>query len=248
LVAVKKLQKERPEADALDGLKIKTSGSSWVLIRVSNTEDGVRVRLIKHVPVARGLGGGSSDAAIALLGVQKLARRLLPPEELLDIAAGLGADVPFFLYGGRALGVGRGEEIYPLPEVPKRWLAVVSPSGIGISTRQAYAWASSELTKRGRTPKLRRFCALCWSNQGTVLGNDFEAAVFRRHPRLARIKRALFRHGAAEVALAGSGSAVFGVFPSPAKSRRAAMQFPNDQVFVVETLSREEYRRALALP
>ncbi len=208
---------------------------------------GVHVRLTKRIPVARGLGGGSSDAAVALLGVQRLARRELPREELLEMASRLGADVPFFLFGGRALGVGRGEEIYPLPEVGKRWLAVVSPADIAVNTRQAYAWFSSELTKRRRPPTLNRFCALCWSDQGTVLSNDFEGAVFRRHPRLARIKRALFRHGAAEVALAGSGSAVFGVFPSPAKSRRAALQFPNDQVFVAETLSREEYRRALAL-
>ncbi len=102
------------------------------------------------------------------------------------------------------------------------------------------------MTKRRAESTLKRFCALCWSEQGDVLRNDFEEAVFGHHPRLARIKRVLLRHGAAEAALAGSGSAVFGIFPTPAKARRAALQFPNDQVFVVETLSRDEYRRALA--
>jgi 4-diphosphocytidyl-2-C-methyl-D-erythritol kinase len=208
--------------------------------------NGVRIRLEKDIPVERGLGGGSSDAAVSLLGVLRLARRKLPIEELLALAASLGSDVPFFLFGGRALGVGRGEEIYPLPAEPKRAVVVVSPAGVAVSTRQAYRWMSSGLTKNPLESTLKRFCALCWSEQGGPLRNDFERAVFQHHPRLARIKRALLRHGAAEAALAGSGSAVFGIFPTPAKARRAAQQFPNDQVFAVETLSRDEYRRALA--
>jgi 4-diphosphocytidyl-2-C-methyl-D-erythritol kinase len=207
---------------------------------------GVGIRLEKRIPVQRGLGGGSSDAAVALLGVMKLAGRTLPVEELLEMAAALGSDVPFFLLGGRALGAGRGQEIYPLPETPPLTLLVVSAKNVAVSTRQAYGWLSSRLTKQRLESTLKRFCALCWNQQGVLLHNDFEGVVFRRHPRLARIKRALFLHGAAEVALAGSGSAVFGVFPSPAKARRAAQQFPNDQVFVVKTLSRKEYRRALA--
>jgi 4-diphosphocytidyl-2-C-methyl-D-erythritol kinase len=208
---------------------------------------GVRVRLEKRIPVARGLGGGSSDAAVALLGVERLARRAIPPERRFAIAAELGSDVPFFLRGGRALGVGRGEEIYPLPESPKRSVVVVSPGGIGVSTRDAYAWLarSARLTKPGAISKINSFCALCWSGQGSIIENDFEAPVFRRHPRLARLKRALLEHGAAGAALAGSGSAVFGIFPSPAHARRAASLFPFDQVFITETVSREEYRRAL---
>jgi 4-diphosphocytidyl-2-C-methyl-D-erythritol kinase len=207
---------------------------------------GVSIRLEKRIPVERGLGGGSSDAAVTLLGVMRLARRELPAEELLSLAAKLGSDVPFFLFGGRALGIGRGDEIYPLPEAPKRAVLLISPASISVSTREAYKWVAAGLTKNREDSRLKRFCALCWSEQGGPLGNDFEGVVFRRHPRLARIKRALLRYGAAEAALAGSGSAVFGIFPTPAKARRAAQQFPNDQVFVAETLSRDEYRRALA--
>jgi len=208
---------------------------------------GVGVRLEKRIPVARGLGGGSSDAAVALLGVERLAGRALEPARRFEIAAELGSDVPFFLFGGRALGVGRGEEVYPLPEAPKRMVVVVSPAGIAVSTREAYQWLRAPaLTSRGSDRKLRCFCALCWSGQGS-LENDFEAAVFRRYPRLARIKRAFLEHGAAGVALAGSGSAVFAVFQTPAQARRAAIMFPDDQVFITETVSREEYRRALGL-
>jgi 4-diphosphocytidyl-2-C-methyl-D-erythritol kinase len=205
---------------------------------------GIRARLEKQIPVARGLGGGSSDAAAAMVGLLRLTRRKIRLARLVEMAAGLGADVPFFLFGGRALGVGRGDEIYPLPDGPKRWAVVVSPTGIGVSTRDAYRWVRARLTKRARTPTLWSFCALCWSPQEGGAPNDFEVSVFQRHPRLRRIKRDLLQRGAAEAALAGSGSAVFGIFPNPAQARRAAQGFPGDQVFVVETLSREEYRRA----
>jgi 4-diphosphocytidyl-2C-methyl-D-erythritol kinase len=101
------------------------------------------------------------------------------------------------------------------------------------------------LTKSPTHPKLWKFCALCWSAQGSGLSNDFERAVFQRHPRLDQIKRALLRGGAAEASLAGSGSAVFGVFPNPAMARRAAVGFPHEQTFVCETLSRDRYLRAI---
>lgn len=206
---------------------------------------GVQAHLEKRIPIARGLGGGSSDAAAALLGLLHLTRQRLSLERLVEIAASLGADVPFFLFGGRALGVGRGDEIYPLPDDRKRSVVVVSPRDIAVSTGEAYARLDSRLTKGRAASRLWSFCALCWSAQETSLANDFEGTVFRRHPRLAKLKRGLLRRGAAEAALAGSGSAVFGIFRSPAQARRAAQGFPKDQVFIVETLAREEYRRAM---
>jgi len=214
------------------------------LRRELRLRQGIRALVVKRIPVARGLGGGSSDAAAALMGLLRLTRRRLPAARLVEIAAGLGADVPFFLFGGRALGVGRGDEVYPLPDARRRTIVVVSPHNIGVRTKDAYRWASRGLTKQRTPRKLWSFRALCWSPQGGALSNDFEAAVFPRHPRLRSIKRALLRRGAVEATLAGSGSAVFGVFPSPAQARRAAKGFPQDQVFVTETLSREDYRRA----
>ena len=208
---------------------------------------GVRAILTKRIPVGRGLGGGSSDAAAALLGLLRLTGKRIAAERLLEIASGLGADVPFFLHGGRALGIGRGTEIYPLPDAPARHLLVVSPHDIAVPTKDAYQWLSEELTKGDDPTKLMRFCALCWSPQGGALSNDFEAAVFPRYPRLAAIKRELLQQGAAEASLAGSGSAVFGVYQHPAKARRAARAFPKDQVFLCTTLSRAEYRRKMGV-
>jgi len=205
---------------------------------------GIHARLEKRIPVARGLGGGSSDAAAALIGMVRLTKKKLPLARLIEIAAGLGADVPFFLFGGRALGVNRGDEIYPLADTPKRSIVVVSPRGIGVSTKEAYQWVSAELTNRAKAPNIFEFCALCWSGRGGV-SNDFEGPVFHHHPRLGEIRDALLERGAAEAALAGSGSAVFGVFRNPAQARRAARAFPEDSVFAVETLSRENYGRAM---
>ena len=209
---------------------------------------GIHARLEKLIPVARGLGGGSSDAATALIAMLHLTGRNLPLARLIELAAGLGADVPFFLFGGRSLGVNRGDEIYPLPDERKHWAVVVSPRGIAVSTRDAFKWVSLELTKHKTPRKIFSFCALCWSRQDTALENDFEAPVFRRHPRLGEIHRGLLQRGATRAALAGSGSAVFGLFRSPAQARRTAVSFPEDQVFVVETLAREEYVRALRSP
>jgi len=206
---------------------------------------GVRVVLRKRIPVARGLGGGSSDAAATLAGVLRLSGRRIAPGRLLEIAASLGADVPFFLLGGRALGTGRGDEIYPLPDMAPRPVLVVSPSGIAVSTPDAYRWLKRGLTKAQTPFKLWSFCALCWSPQESSLANDFEDPVFRRHPRLGRIRRALLQQGAVEAALAGSGSAVFGLFRNPAQARRSARMFPEDEVFLCRTLSRKAHVRAL---
>jgi 4-diphosphocytidyl-2-C-methyl-D-erythritol kinase len=208
-------------------------------------QGNVSAHLEKKIPVERGMGGGSSDAAAAMIGMLRLTGAKVPLARLMEIAAGLGADVPFFLFGGRALAVNRGDEIYPLPNSPKQTIVVVSPRDIGVSTKDAFQWISAELTKRPEPPKIWGFCALCWSRQGAGLSNDFEGPVFHRHPRLEEIRDGLLKRGAADAALAGSGSAVFGIFRNPARARRAARAFPEDSVFVVETLSREDYGRAL---
>ena len=211
---------------------------------------GVEIVLKKTIPAGGGLGGGSSDAAAAMLGYLRLTGKKLEKARLTEIAASLGADVPFFFFGGRALGVSKGDEIYPLTDIPKLHVLVVAPKEIHVPTADAYRWLKAKplgLTKPATNSKLLEFCALCWSAQGSGLSNDFEGAVFRRHPRLDQIKRALLQRGATEASLAGSGSAVFGVFPSPAKARRAAVGFPHDQTFVCETFSRERYARRMRI-
>lgn len=218
------------------------------LRRELKIRSGVKIHLKKTIPAGRGMGGGSSNAAAALLGYLRFTGRTVPQPRLLEIASSLGADVPFFLHGGCALGIGRGDEIYPLPDLPKLSILIVSPRNIHVPTLDAYRWLNSgplPLTKGFANPKLWEFCALCWSPQGSGLSNDFERPVFRRHARLAQIKRALLQRGASEASLAGSGSAVFGVFPSPAMARRAAVGFPDDQTFVCESLSRDRYVRKM---
>ena len=210
---------------------------------------GVEILLEKKIPAGRGLGGGSSDAAAALLGYLQFSKKKLPRPQLMAIAATLGADVPFFLFGGRALGIGKGDEIYPLLDLKTQSLLIVSPRDIHVPTPDAYQWLSApsldSLTKSAAAHKLNEFCALCWSTQLSGLSNDFEAAVFRRHPRLNEIRGNLLHRGASEALLAGSGSAVFGVFPSPAKARRAVVGFPHDQAFVCETISRPKYAQRM---
>jgi 4-diphosphocytidyl-2-C-methyl-D-erythritol kinase len=209
---------------------------------------GVRAVLTKRIPVGRGMGGGSSDAAAALIGLLRLAGKRMGLAQLTEIASSLGADVPFFLHGGRALGISRGNEIYPLPDRSRSSILIVSPREIAVPTRDAYQWMGQRLTKGPDASKLWRFCALCWSPQEDHLSNDFEEVVFQRHPRLVAIKRELLRQGAAGASLAGSGSAVFGIFTNPAMARRTAQAFPKDQVFVCSTLSRAEYRRKMGGP
>ena len=219
------------------------------LRRECKVRSGADIVLEKRIPAGRGLGGGSSDAAAALLGYLQFTRKKVATERLMEIAASLGADVPFFLHGGRALGIGKGDEIYPLPDISRLSLLIVSPKEIHVPTPDAYRWLHApelaSLTKYAANHKLYEFCALCWSAQEVCLGNDFEEAVFRRHPRLKQIRRVLLQGGASEALLAGSGSAVFGVFPSPAKARRAAVGFPYDQTFVCESISRSRYARLM---
>jgi 4-diphosphocytidyl-2-C-methyl-D-erythritol kinase len=212
---------------------------------------GVELELHKTIPSGGGLGGGSSNAAAALFGYLQLIGRKLPMAVLIELAASLGADVPIFLFGGRALGAGRGDEIYPLPDIAKLALLIVAPRDIRVPTPDAFRWLNAPLrdaatlTKLAADPKLWEFCALSWSAQGNGLSNDFEKPVFKRYNRLDQIKRVLLQKGAAEASLAGSGSAVFGVFPSPTMARRAAVGFPHDLTFVCETISRDRYFRAV---
>ena len=143
----------------------------------------------RKFPWRAGLGGGSSDAAAAIDRHDAPDRKQSAAgERLMEIAAGLGADVPFFLFGGRALAVNRGDEIYPVEDGPKRTVVVVSPKGIGVSTKDAYQWLSAELTRSERNPIESGGSALCAGAGRRRLSNDFEGPVFSRHPRLGEIR------------------------------------------------------------
>ena len=217
----------------------------------------VRLTLYKRIPPGSGLGGGSSDAAAVLRALPSLLGRPLAPERRLALAAELGADVPFFLVGGQAIGLGRGTEVSPLPDVPALPVVVVHP-GLHISTADAYRrldqarshaepLGSLALTTATADHTIGDFSALVSSRRWDRLENDFEPVVFSTYPELARLKTALTRAGASAALLAGSGSAVFGIFDSRAVARCAAVRlrrrWPRWQVWVTRTVTRRQLAR-----
>jgi 4-diphosphocytidyl-2-C-methyl-D-erythritol kinase len=217
----------------------------------------LRMRLTKRIPMGGGLGGGSSDAAAVLLAVPVLARRVLPLEETMRIAQSLGSDVPFFLLGGAAVGAGRGEELYPLPDLAPEPLLVIVPE-VRVSTAEAY-----RALGRGSSPVdpsgLASFRSYVWTLEqkrsaaaaGEFSGNDFESIVFERHPQLGRIRARLAKLGAAQARLTGSGSALIALFHSTAERRRAEeaierdRAFRNCRVLRAKLINRRSYRRML---
>ncbi|NWF84935.1 MAG: 4-(cytidine 5'-diphospho)-2-C-methyl-D-erythritol kinase [Bryobacteraceae bacterium] len=208
----------------------------------------LRVVLRKKIPMGGGLGGGSTDAAATLLSLAGLCGKKAPMEALARLAAALGSDVPFFLYGGAALGLGRGEELYPLPE-PGAWPVLILAPPIHVSTPAAYrALGRAELTSGAGLPKLDSFQAFVWSGlAGPLAENDFEGPVFRLHPELKRWRDELIRHGAQAARLSGSGAALYGVFPDRAKLQGALPRFRTEplQIFRTRFLTRAQYRLRL---
>ena len=211
---------------------------------------GARVTLEKRIPAQAGLGGGSADAAVALLGLARLWRLAPGPAELAELGARLGADVPFFLTGGTALGTGTGTTITALEDAPARHLVVVTP-GVKVSTAEAYeALNAPALTKVEGAANLSVSRAGSGISGSTceALRNDFEAVVFQLHPEIGRAREALLGAGARGALLSGSGSSVFGFFDSEGEAERAQRALgpgTGRRVFACATLSRAEYSRAL---
>jgi 4-diphosphocytidyl-2-C-methyl-D-erythritol kinase len=198
----------------------------------------VRIKVTKSVPIGRGLGGGSADAAATFIGLQRIYKRSLPFEEIPTVLRALGSDVPFFTLGGRASGVGRGDEVYKLEDSTDYWLLVVDPD-VMINTKEAYSW----LTVPDKSNIIGSFCATSGSGCETdVWTNDFEGPVFQRYPQLARIKDELLQAGAYRAALSGSGSAIFGQFQMVSEAARAASLLGSRfRVKVTKPLPRWEY-------
>jgi 4-diphosphocytidyl-2-C-methyl-D-erythritol kinase len=205
----------------------------------------VRFGLTKRIPVGAGLGGGSSDAAAVLLALPVLAGKNVLLEELIELAAELGSDVPFFLLGGRAVALGRGTELYPLPERRSGPALLVAPE-LHISTAEAYRALGRELTSGPPQSMISSFQSCIWQEiEGPPerLGeNDFEALVLERHPGLKSLRRKLEKLGASPAMLSGSGSALFGVFDSRQALERARRSFQKEKVFPISLVSRARYR------
>ncbi len=209
---------------------------------------GATIVLKKRIPAGAGLGGGSGNAAAALLALCRLWEIDLPEPKLQSLAAELGSDVPFFLHGGLAVGSGRGEKIDSLPDIPSRHLAVIFP-GIRVPTAEAYRSLNLGLTSESEDNRIHRFCSRINENKRYPAGifNDFEASILPAYPPIREALEYLRHQGATGTLLSGSGSAVFGFFPSEesalAVSHAAARE--SWRVFPAKTLSRTEYLHSM---
>jgi len=207
---------------------------------------GARMRLEKRIPWQAGLGGGSSNAAVTLIGLCHLWKIETSSTELSEIASTLGADVPFFLYGGTARCRGIGSQVTPLPDGDEKFLLILKPKA-SVSTAQAYqALNAASLTTLSDDTILSGSPAP--RDRDNVRANDFEPVVFRLWPEIERSKAALTKAGALSAMLAGSGAAVFGIFDNREAQERAIQAIdlePGWRVFPCTTVGRDQYRRAM---
>jgi 4-diphosphocytidyl-2-C-methyl-D-erythritol kinase len=205
--------------------------AAQLIFKKARKPQAVHIHLQKKIPVGAGLGGGSTDAAATLVGLNRLLRLRLSVARLEKMALSLGADVPFFIRARPARARGVGEKLSRLSGLPRVWFVIAYP-GFPVSTASVYRNVTLKLTKTtvntSITTSLNSFDKL-----SSLLENDLESVTLRRYPEIGVLKQKLLREGAPRVLMAGSGSAVFGIFAS----RRAALT-------VFERLRKEEGTRA----
>lgn len=198
---------------------------------------GIDVQLEKRIPMGGGLGGGSSDAAATLKALNHLWGNRLTHKELFRLAGEIGSDVPFFLMGGTALGLGRGEELEPVSLENDYWIVLLLPN-VSISTAWAYRQAKIPLTKDGKIVTFRAlFEKGTLQSFRTKLINEFEEVVFERHPQLRSLKNGLYKEGAFYASMSGSGSTIYGLFYQE-REARAAVKFFSSMEDVTACLSK----------
>ena len=211
---------------------------------------GAKIHLEKKIPAPGGLGGGSSNAAAALFGLRKLWNLEIPLDELAEIGAVLGSDVPFFLRGGTAIGTGRGTEIEPIEDFKESCLLIVTPN-VDVPTRDAFALINAARLTNFEPKSILQICRNAAEKlklKQFELINDFERSVFALMPEIEKVKQTLLDSGARAALLSGSGASVYAVFENK-ETRQATIKaiehFDNNwRLFAVATISREEYRAA----
>ena len=204
----------------------------------------LRVRITKRIPLEAGLGGGSSDAAAMLRLLARAWKLTVDRDDLREIAASLGADVPYFLDGGTVLGLERGDLLFTLEDLPPAWVVIEVPP-FGVRTKDAYAWWDRQKRadpshSKGRSPD---FLAAALSLPATEVRNDLQRPVADHHTEIKRIVSALWRNGAEYAAMSGSGSAVFGLFRSRSAAGRCVSTSARTgrRVVLTRTVGRREY-------
>ncbi len=207
---------------------------------------GVRLSLEKSIPAAAGLGGASADAAAALVGLHAVWGGRLPDGRLAELAAEIGSDVAFFLVGGTALALGRGEEILPLLDATPLRVTIIKPA-FEVSTPDAYGWFDDDARRASRNDAMAPAVDVGWPTGLLALRNDLQPAVARRHPPIGEMLEALRAAGVEAALMSGSGSAVYGL-AGPAGGRLARrLARPGWQVISTRTLSRRAARRRVGL-
>ncbi len=213
-----------------------------------------RLRITKRIPMQGGLGGGSADGAAALVGWNRLWGAGLTGPRLERLAVRLGADVPFFLLGGTALGLNRGDELQPLDDLPARWTVLVFPP-FGVSTPEAFRWWDEDRRRPAAEAPGTAAAPLATGIAPEADGakteefpgvNDLEPPVSRRHPEVRDIRCRLEQAGAEQAAMTGSGSTVFGLFTgeTTARAAAAALGAAGWRTLVTRTATRDEARIA----
>jgi len=231
------------------GLRIPGPGPNivehaWSLLeqeRLLPPKAGVAVLLTKRIPAGGGLGGGSSDAAGFLVGVDRLFGLGLEKSTLERLCASLGADVSFLLRGGTARATGRGDQVRHLCPIPPAWVVLATPP-VAISTTWAYAQVRNRLTPKGSGATLLTAAIATddWDGVGEAMRNDFEDVILPRFPEIAEMKRLLRENGAIVAQVSGSGSSVFGIARTREDANRAANSVDRfaAEIRVVRTLER----------
>ena len=251
-IEIRKIRRASKKKEAADGLIRVTCDHPLVpggekniahraarqLMQRARSEQPVHIHIRKHIPVGAGLGGGSTDAAATLIGLNRLLRLRLSTAELEEIALSVGADVPFFIRARPARARGIGERLYPIRKLAHFWLVIVYP-GFPISTARVFNNYRSKLTKplvnTSIPSSLKSFDKLAG-----LLFNDLESVTFGWYPSLSLIKARLLHEGAAGGLMSGSGSSVFGVFASKRQAARALRQLRKEEgatAFLVHALS-----------
>jgi 4-diphosphocytidyl-2-C-methyl-D-erythritol kinase len=205
------------------------------LLKLASDSQGAEISLIKNIPVAAGLGGGSSDAASVLMAMNELLRLGLSDQRLMEIGVKLGADVPFFIFKKTALAEGIGETLTAMPEMPAAWVLLVNP-GVHVST--AWVYKKLQLTNRGELAKLpslyESVADIC-----SIFSNDLESVTIPAFPVIGDIKDSMLRHGALGAMMSGSGPTVFGLYQDRETAEQARAALTGDTGWftaVVETL------------
>jgi 4-diphosphocytidyl-2-C-methyl-D-erythritol kinase len=222
------------------------------VLRTLKQRAKIVIAIEKKLPVQGGIGGGSSNAVATMIGIEKALKTQLAPHDRLRIASEVGSDLPLFLVGGTVLGCGRGEEVWPMPDLPA-WDIVIATPNIGVSTPDAFRrWDelvqdNGKLTDTGLSDRISTFSrsAFEWLASVPTTGvptkeggdraetllldlvragieNDFERVVFPEYPELRDVKRVFEREGASFASLSGSGSTVFGLFATKAAAEKTA--------------------------